>query len=946
MMQQASGIHTPVFDGTLERTSTQIRAEIESKFGFFPPFFEPAEASPQVLDNLWQQTLSGYVNNPIPALFKEKLSAYLSRFCNVPYCMICHSCTLRPLGLNAKQVLKLLDAPPPVEADIDEYLKILAAQPEPLSSWVELHPQIEESLLYCAIFIATENERSEHCRKQLGRFLGPEHYTHLAVFIAYTKMCHSWMDSHPEVAYEADQRVIQNLEALLEQEPELATFFRNYREKVKRESQSRAAQLFELAERKRREAELWYQVERERLMSQIAQRIRRSLDLKEILQTTVSEVRQFLQIDRVFVYRFEPDWSGIVAVESVVSNCLSIQWVRTRDSFFVDAAGRELYKQGQIYAVDDIDQAGLSECHRDALAQLRIRANLVVPIVQGDKLWGLLVANQCLEPRVWQPLELDLLKYLAMQVAIAIQQSELYQQVQIELNERTRSEEKIRQQAALLDITSDAIFVLSLDNQILFWNKGAETLYGWQAAEAMTLSADELLDPNAPSYQQLPDDVRETGQWQGELHHITKDGREILVDSRWTLMRKAGRPQSILVVNTDITQKKQLERQMLHSQRLESLGTLAGGIAHDLNNILTPVLAIAQLLQIKLSDADEPVHQLLELQETNVKRGAALIKQVLSFARKAEGNRNAVQIKHLISELKQIVNGTFPKSIKLSIGIEPALWIVSADATQLHQVLLNLCVNARDAMPDGGTLSITAENRIIDESIAHMIPDAQPGSYVAITVSDTGTGISPAVLDRMFEPFFTTKGLGKGTGLGLSTVLGIVKSHNGFIDVHSKMGQGTQFTFYLPAMQTSATRQSDEFKVFGGHGELVLVVDDEAAICAISKAALETYNYQVLTACNGIEAVKLYQQHREKISLVLIDMMMPDMDGSAAIHALQQLNPLVKIIAISGLFSETQVNETTSVGVSAFLPKPYTTQELLNTLHSVLAHQTAANALH
>jgi two-component system cell cycle sensor histidine kinase/response regulator CckA len=193
-MQQASEIQPLTAHKTLERTSAQIKAEIEAKFGFVPPFFEPAESSPQVLENLWQQTLSAYVNNPIPALFKEKLSAYLSRFCNVPYCMVCHSCTLRPLGLSAQQVLELLDAPPPVEADIDEYLEILAAQPEPLRSWSELNPTVEESLLYCAIFIAVEHERSEHCRKQLCRFLKPEQYTHLAIFIAYVKMCGNVLD--------------------------------------------------------------------------------------------------------------------------------------------------------------------------------------------------------------------------------------------------------------------------------------------------------------------------------------------------------------------------------------------------------------------------------------------------------------------------------------------------------------------------------------------------------------------------------------------------------------------------------------------------------------------------------------------------------------------------------------------------------------------------------
>lgn len=919
------------------RTSTQIKAEIEARFGFVPPFFEPAEASSQVLENLWQQTLSAYVDNPLPALFKEKLSAYLSRFCNVPYCMICHSCTLRPLGLKARQVLELLIAPPPVEADIDSYLELLAAQPKPLKNWSELHPILEESLLYCSIFIAVEHERAERCRQELHRFLEPTQYQHLVIFIAYVKMCHAWMDGHPEVAYEADQRVKDNLSALLAEEPDLEVFFRNYRERVRQERQSRAAQLFELAERKRREEELRQQVERERLIAEIAQRIRCSLNLEEILSTTVSEVREFLQADRVFIYRFEPDWSGIVAVESVALNCLSIQKTRTKDSFFVAATGRELYKQGQIYAVDDVHTAGLTKCHLDVMVRLQIRSNLVVPIVQGDQLWGLLVANHCSEPRSWQSLELDLLKHLATQLAIAIQQSELYQQVQAELYERERSEAKIRQQAALLDITSDAIFVLNLENEILLWNKGAEQLYGWQAREAITISGNELLNPNFPQLENLVDTVLETGKWQGELHHITKEGKAILVDSRWTLMLEAGQPQSILVVNTDITQKKQLEQQFLHAQRLEGLGTLAGGIAHDLNNILTPVLAIAQLLQLKLPGANESVQHLLKLQETNVKRGAELVKQVLSFARRTESRRTVLQVRHLISEVKQIAIETFPKSISLYVSVEPDLWTISADATQLHQVLLNLCVNARDAMPNGGTLSILAENLMIDESYAQSVADAQVGPYVAITVTDTGMGIPPEIVDRIFEPFFTTKAVGKGTGLGLSTVIGIIKNHGGFIKLYSEVGQGTQFSVYLPALQTSVVPQAENSKLLEGHGELILVVDDEAAICEVTKVSLEAYNYRVLTANDGIEAVTLYAEHKNEISAVLMDMMMPDMDGSTAIRTLQKLDPLVRIIAVSGLMSHDRVQKMVGMSIETCLSKPYTTQELLRKLHTVLA---------
>ncbi|MBD1848233.1 response regulator [Cyanobacteria bacterium FACHB-63] len=919
------------------RSSQQIKAEIEATLGFIPPFFEPAEPSPQVLENLWQQTLAAYIHNPLPALFKEKLSAYLSRFCVVPYCMICHSCSLRPLGVSAREVLALLDSPPPVFAALDEHLRKLAAQPRPLEDWSNLTPLAEASLLQLAIFIALESEQAKTYRATLQQFLGVLNYKHLLAFIAYVKACHAWMELHPEVVYEADQRVQNNLNVLLEEEPNLADFFGNYQERIKLECQSRTEQLAELAKQQWREKILRQQVDRERVMTGIAQRIRESLNLEEILGTAVAEVQQFLQVDRVFIYRFAPDWSGEITVEAVVPGCLPIQGRRVTDSFFIQPGNRALYQQGRIQAVSDIRAGNLSPCHVELLDRLQIRANLVVPIVQDEQLWGLLVANECKQARHWQSIELELLKQLSTQLAIAIQQAQLHQQVQTELIERQRSEEKIREQAALLDVTTDAIWVLDLEHQILFWNQGAERLYGWLKAEASSLHANDLLcQKAAPTLEKIQKTVLEVGEWQGELHQLTKDGKEILVESCWTAMFEAHQLKSILVVNTDITQKKQLERQFLHAQRLESLGTLAGGIAHDLNNILTPILAISQLLQLKLTHADESTQQFLKIQETNTKRGAALINQILSFARGSESKRRALQVRHVIAEVKQIIDGTFPKSIEVSTPIDPDLQLVAADTTQIHQVLMNLCVNARDAMSAGGCLSISAQNLWIDESYAHMNLDANVGPYVVISVADTGSGISPEAIDHIFDPFFTTKEVGQGTGLGLSTVNSIIRSHGGFINVYSEVGQGTQFKVYLPAIAGRETQSIREIERLLGNGELILVVDDEGSIREITKTTLETSGYKVLTANDGIEAVAAYAQHKDKVDLVLMDMMMPTMTGPAAIQILKKMNPLVKVVAVSGLPSSDNVKEAMHLGASAFLSKPYTAQELLKALHEVM----------
>ncbi|MDM9582957.1 response regulator [Nostoc sp. GT001] len=510
---------------------------------------------------------------------------------------------------------------------------------------------------------------------------------------------------------------------------------------------------------------------------------------------------------------------------------------------------------------------------------------------------------------------------------------------QAALCERKLAEEKIREQAALLDVTTDAICVRDLNNQIIFWNKGAETLYGWQATEAWGKNASELLyDEPSPEIEAALLQAISKGKWQGELTKLTKMNKEVLVASRWTLVcDEQGKPKSILTVDTDITEKKHLEAQLFRAQRLESIGTLASGIAHDLNNILTPILAGAQLLPLKFPNADERTRHLLEILEINARRGADLVKQVLSFARGVEGKHITLQLRHIIVEIAKILKETFPKSIEISTNIPQDLWMVSGDSTQLHQVLMNLCVNARDAMSNGGTLSISAENMLIDANYARMNLEAKEGPYIVITVSDSGVGIPKEMLDRIFDPFFTTKDVGQGTGLGLSTVLGIVKSHGGFVNVYSEPESGTSFKVYLPAVGGIETRSHENLPPQTGHGELILVVDDEAAIQEITTTSLEAHNYKILVASDGIEAIALYAQNRDKISAVLMDIMLPSLDGLTAMRTLQKINPQVRIIASSGLMSDNKLSAIAAIGVNTFLSKPYTVNELLLSLQKVLS---------
>lgn len=315
-----------------------------------------------------------------------------------------------------------------------------------------------------------------------------------------------------------------------------------------------------------------------------------------------------------------------------------------------------------------------------------------------------------------------------------------------------------------------------------------------------------------------------------------------------------------------------------------------------------------------------------------------MVKQVLTFARGVDGKQLPVHVGRIVREIEKIANDTFLKNVQIRSKIPQDLWIVKGDPTQLHQVLLNLCVNARDAMPKGGRLTISAGNRLLDEHYASMSLEARPGPYVVVEVEDTGTGMTPEVMERIFEPFYTTKELGKGTGLGLSTSMAIVKSHGGFMRVSSEQGTGTIFRVYLPA-QSEPAGESDglpEDDLPRGDGEVVLVVDDEAAVRDITRQTLETFGYNVLLASDGAEAIAIYAVQKQNISVVLTDMMMPLMDGPATIQALMRMNPKVRILAASGLNGDGMVAKAANLGAQHFLPKPFTAVTLLKVLKQVL----------
>ena len=821
----------------------------------------------------------------------------------------------------------------------------------------------------------------------------------------------------------------------------------------------------DISDRKQAEIALQEQIQQKLLVTNIAQNIRQTLDLNQILQTTVAEIQELLKAERVLIYRFNPDGNGTVIAESLTDGFTSML-----SQIFHDDCCIEHYftfSQADFYARTDIFE--LEPCFYEFFAQFQVKASLTIPITHAQQLWGYLIVHQCSTTRQWQTTEIELLQQLAIQVSIAIQQSELYQQTRQELldrkkaqkalfdseerlkaileyaptviflmdlenkhilvnqryaelllttaeqllgqsiydvwpketadifaannfkvvqnksileteeilpqsdglhtyitwkfpiydqegkiyavcgistdiTERKKAEQKIAQQAVLIDIATDAIFVQDLgENRILFWNKGAERLYGWTEAEILDQDINRLADNNnSDLFKRAIDTTIKTGSWQGEFEQLTKTGQKIMLASRWSLVTNdLKQPQSILVVNTDITEKKQLEKQFYQAQRLESIGTLASGIAHDLNNVFTPILGIVQLLPLRLKNLDQRTMELIKMLESSVNRGTELVRQILNFGQGRDGKKNILELNIFLKELTKIMKQTLPKSISISLDIPTdSMLLLEADHTQIYQIFLNLIINARDAMPNGGEIKITAQHQFIDLMYAGMnlksiVGEYQEGKYILVKISDTGMGMEPEVMEHIFDPFFTTKAVGKGTGLGLATVLGIVKNHQGFLQVLSEVGKGTEFKVYLPAIEEVLLEEEAKIEenLLQGNGELVLIVDDEPFIRKITQISLQENNYETMIATDGIEAIAFYTKHQQQISAVLIDIVMPNINGLNAILTLKSINPHICIIANSGL--EEHRPAALEAGALDFLLKPYTIQDLLKSLKRV-----------
>ncbi len=624
-----------------------------------------------------------------------------------------------------------------------------------------------------------------------------------------------------------------------------------------------------------------------------------------------------------FVGRYLPGEHSIETLSLVIDGKLADPLV-----YDLDGTPCELVLNGDICLFErDIQNV----FPRDTmLAELNLQAYAGIPLMRQDGAVAGLMVVLFSTPMKDSSLVSSTLKIFAARAAFEMV--------------RQQADARIREQASLLDKSRDAILVFDLGHKLTYWNKSAERLYGWTAEEVIGRPVREVLYKEAEAFFEAHSITLERGDWLGEICQHDKWGHELVIEGRWTLVSdEKNQPVSIFVINTDISEHRKLEQQFLRAQRMESLGTMASGIAHDLNNILTPISMAVELLRTRVTD--ERSSELLDTVATSARRGGSMVGQVLAFARGREGRRLEVDVRRLIAEIEILLRDAIPRNVLLDIRAGQDLRTIHGDPNQLHQVILNLCINARDAMPDGGRIRIDAENIEIDAELAARNLKAKAGPHLLIRVADTGAGIPPEILDKVFDPFFTTKDIGKGSGLGLSTSLAIVMGHGGFIRVTSEPGIGSCFSVYLPASPESSgpapvrgsTPRPEE------QGQMVLIVDDEQSIRDIARQTLESLGFRTLVAADGSEAVRLFAEHRGEIDVVLTDMMMPVMDGTATIHRLRKIDPSVRIIVTSGVAADREFAQMADLGVENFLPKPYTAHSLLKCVRKSLTEPNSCS---
>jgi PAS domain S-box-containing protein len=508
--------------------------------------------------------------------------------------------------------------------------------------------------------------------------------------------------------------------------------------------------------------------------------------------------------------------------------------------------------------------------------------------------------------------------------------------VAIDISAMRQAMEEQANLATAVEHAAEAIIVTDLEGTIEYVNPAFEQITGYSRTEVIERNIN-LLDSghhDRSFYQAMWLTLRQGKIWQGRF--INKGKNDSLYETEATISPirdRSGNIKKLVSVQRDVSHEVRLEKQLRQAQKMEAIGTLAGGIAHDFNNLL---MGIQGNVSLSLLDVEpgSALNKSLNKIEQLVQSGVDLTKQLLGFARGGKYEVSIINMNDLLQEQNLMFERT-NKGVSFQDKFEKNLWSVEVDRGQIEQVVLNLYMNALQAMPGGGTILAQTENVKIDQD-QYRPYHVKAGNYVKFTLSDSGIGMDQETQQRIFDPFFTTKEMGRGTGLGLASVYGIVKNHDGFINVHSEKGSGTRFEVYLPASEKSVFKKKRPMEKFIAGQEIVLLVDDEAMILDVGSRMLKKLGYEVLTARNGIEAVELYKKNQDKIDVVILDMVMPKMSGGDTFDRIKELNPTVKVLLSSGYSIDGQANEILARGCRGFIQKPFNMQSLSQNIRMVL----------
>ena len=594
----------------------------------------------------------------------------------------------------------------------------------------------------------------------------------------------------------------------------------------------------------------------------------------------------------------------------------------------------QAFSTGDVVLTEDLEEQTHLGGWSSLAAQAGWHAALTLPLTLDENRKGALVVFASVD-WVLRSKEKDLFCEIAQDIGYAVN-------VIRTRAARKEAEAQLRLQSSALQAAANAILILDKFAEVVWVNPAFEELTGYRSDEIVgrNIRINRSADEDTEFYDNMWRTITEGRIWSGTVTARRKDGSEYPEERTITpIFDEDGEITHFIAIKQDLTERNKLQQQLLKAQRLEGIGLLASGIAHDLNNVLSPILMGTQILADSMaSPADK---KLLQLIEVSARHGADVVRQVLTFARGAKGERVPLNLVYLLKEMVKITKSTFPRNIKVDLDFDEDIWSVMGDATQLHQLLLNLCVNARDAMPEGGHLELAAINEQVDESYAEMTPKAAPGHYVRLSVADEGAGIPDDVRAKIFEPFFTTKDPGKGTGLGLASVLGITEGHGGFLKLESSPGRGTRFDIYLPATP-NVRAESDTTSIKKaplGNGELVMIVDDEEAVRKTIDRAVTRQGYRTVIAEDGAEAIANFFQ-TPGIDVVVTDLVMPVMDGAAFIRALRKSARDIQIVLTTGLADDAatqrKIQDLRQYGGLTLLKKPFSSHDLLNAVHQAI----------